>query len=107
MRYGEWYTGNDTDLDEHLLEYNAEQATAALASEDGQARRKSALVSCTADTEDSDFTDDEAETTVKSCQMRRNTLAPGQGKFPKVCTATPSCFCLCASACPLWSACIR
>lgn len=79
MRHGEWYTGNDTDLDEHLLEYNAEQANAAPATDHGQVRRKSALPSCTADLDDSDFADKEVELTGKGAsRLRRSTIAPGQ-----------------------------
>ncbi len=79
MRYGEWYTGNDTDLDEQLLEYNAEQASVAFAVDGGLTRRKSALPSYTADLDDSDFTDEDREMT-GTCisRLRRSTIAPGQ-----------------------------
>lgn len=76
IRYGEWYTGNDTDLDEHLLEYNAEQAMAS--TENGLDRRKSAFPTYT-DVEDSDLTDEEDVMAVKRIsRLRRSTIAPGQ-----------------------------
>lgn len=79
MRYGEWYTGNDTDLDEHLLEYNAEQASAAFAVDGRLGRRKSALPSYTADLDDSDFTDEDKEVAgTHTSRLRRSTIAPGQ-----------------------------
>jgi hypothetical protein len=79
VRYGEWYTGNDTDLDEHLLEYNAEQASAAFAVDSGLERRKSALPSYTADLDDSDFTDEDRGMAGKrTSRLRRSTIAPGQ-----------------------------
>lgn len=79
MRYGEWYTGNDTDLDEQLLEYNAEQASAAFAVEGGAERRKSAVPSYTADLDDSDFTDEDMEMAgTHRSRPRRSTIAPGQ-----------------------------
>lgn len=79
MRYGEWYTGNDTDLDEHLLEYNAEQASAAFAADGGLDRRKSTLPSYTADLDDSDFTDEDRDVAGRRTRhLRRSTIAPGQ-----------------------------
>lgn len=82
-RYGEWYTGNDTDLDEQLLEYNAEQARAASEAGIQLERRKSDLASYTADKDDADFTDEEnAEAAHKSSsRLRRSTIAPGQVWF--------------------------
>lgn len=78
-RYGEWYTGNDTDLDEQLLEYNAEQDHAASAAGSQLGRRKSDLASYAADKDDANFTDDEAEAAhKKSSRLRRSTIAPGQ-----------------------------
>ena len=79
-RYGEWYTGNDTDLDAQLLEYNAEQARAASEAGFQQERRKSDIASYTADKDDADFTDEEtAEAAHKrSSRLRRSTIAPGQ-----------------------------
>ncbi|DBA89082.1 hypothetical protein WJX77_006086 [Trebouxia sp. C0004] len=86
VRYGEWYTGNDTDLDEHLLEYNAEQASAAFA---GLERRKSALPSYTADLDDSDFTDEDRELAGKrTSRLRRSTIAPGQDTAAQVAAMT-------------------
>ena len=82
-RYGEWYTGNDTDLDEQLLEYNAEQAHAASVAGLQPERRKSDLASYTADKDDASFTDDEDEeaSLKKSSRLRRSTIAPGQVCF--------------------------
>lgn len=82
-RYGEWYTGNDTDLDEQLLEYNAEQAHAASAAGLQPERRKSDLASYTADKDDASFTDEEDEEAShkKSSRLRRSTIAPGQVRY--------------------------
>lgn len=79
-RYGEWYTGNDTDLDEQLLEYNAEQARAASAAGLQLERRKSDLASYAADKDDANFTNEEAEEAAhkRSSRLRRSTIAPGQ-----------------------------
>lgn len=79
-RYGEWYTGNDTDLDEQLLEYNAEQARAASAAGLQLERRKSDLASYAADKDDASFTDEEAGEVAhkRSSRLRRSTIAPGQ-----------------------------
>lgn len=82
-RYGEWYTGNDTDLDAQLLEYNAEQARAACEAGCQVERRKSDLASYGADKDDADFTDEEAVDAAqkRSSRLRRSTIAPGQVCF--------------------------
>ncbi|DBA69182.1 TPA: hypothetical protein ACH3X2_013020 [Trebouxia sp. C0005] len=89
VRYGEWYTGNDTDLDEHLLEYNAEQASAAFAADGGLDRRKSTLPSYTADLDDSDFTDEDRDVAGRRTRhLRRSTIAPGQDTAAQVAAMT-------------------
>lgn len=95
-RYGEWYTGNDTDLDEQLLEYNAEQARAASAAGLQLERRKSDLASYAADKDDANFTDGEAEEAAhkRSSHLRRSTIAPGQ-----VCYKFPICMQVMAGCC--------
>lgn len=80
VRYGEWYTGNDTDLDEQLLEYNTEQAEAAFAAGLRLVRRSRDLANYTGDKDDADFTDEEGKAAAgKRCsRLRRSTIAPGQ-----------------------------
>ena len=92
-RYGEWYTGNDTDLDEQLLQYNAEQAEAAFSAGMRLERRNSDLANYTADKDDTDFTDEECEAAAsKKCsRLRRSTIAPGQ-----VCKVTICAISACA-----------
>ena len=77
-RYGEWYNGDDSDLNEHLLEYNAEQAhPSQTVTAEGGDRRKSALPSLhVPDAETSD--DDSTVYAKKARQVRRSTIAPGQ-----------------------------
>lgn len=79
VRYGDWYTGNDTDLDEHLHEYNAEHADAASASGNVLLRRKSALSAYTADIDSSDFSETEGHGPIATVRpFRRSTVAPSQ-----------------------------
>ena len=79
-RYGEWYTGNDTDLDEQLLEYNTAHPEAVFSADAHLERRSSDLVNYTADQHNTDSSDDEGKAAAgkKRSHLRRSILAPGQ-----------------------------
>lgn len=80
-RYGEWYNGDDSDLDEHLQEYNAEQSDIAhTATAHAKDRRKSALASMHVPDVESSADESEAHTR-KARHVRRSTIAPGQVSF--------------------------
>lgn len=103
-RYGEWYTGNDTDLDAQLLEYNAEQAHAASVAGLQPERRKSDLASYTADKDDASFTCEEDEDAghKKSSRLRRSTIAPGQVCYDSRWLHAVQAACCIAPAHSLW-----
>lgn len=75
-RYGEWFDGDDSALDKHLSEYNAQQAHAAQTTEVADRRRSAQPSLYAPDAETSD--DDGMAHTNMPRHVRRSTIAPGQ-----------------------------
>ena len=81
-RYGEWYTGDDSELDEQLLEYNGEHASGVSpAASDKSERRKSALPGFAAAKELRSAGSESSSRIRQTHHVRRQTIAPGQARL--------------------------
>ncbi|KAK9820105.1 hypothetical protein WJX72_006192 [[Myrmecia] bisecta] len=87
QRFGEWYQGDDTELDETLMEYNDAHGSPGGGRRQERNRRKSAFPTFTSRMAETDADGIEAEAEVeqaaarrgpKATRQRRSTLAPGQ-----------------------------